>query len=424
MDNWTIVIITLILSGFFSGIEIAFVSSNRLKIELDKSKGFYNARIIASFATKPSKFIGALLLGNNIALVLYGIAMTNILTPWFNKVYINPFNTEFFILISQTIIATLIILVTAEFLPKVLFRIRPNAVLKFFAVPVKFIYFLLYPFVFIFIGFSEFVLRKLFRVVFDKEDYSFSPIDLGDYVKEFTQGENDESEISQEIQIFQNAIDFQNIKLRECMSPRTEIIALDEGDQIDQLRSKFIESGHSKILIYRENIDNIIGYTHSYDMFKKPESINEILRSIIIVPETMLANKVLSMMLAENKSVAVVVDEFGGTSGMITMEDIIEEIFGEIEDEHDVDDLFEKQVKEDEFMFSGRLEIDYLNEKYNLSIPTSDDYETLAGYIIHHYESIPQLNESMKIDNFNFKIVQAEQNRIELVNLKIRNQDL
>ncbi|PKP26788.1 MAG: hemolysin [Bacteroidetes bacterium HGW-Bacteroidetes-22] len=424
MDNWTIIIITLIFSGFFSGIEIAYVSSNRLKIELDKSKGLYNARIIASFATKPSKFIGTLLLGNNIALVLYGIAMANILTPWFSKIYMKPFNTEFFILISQTIIATLIILVTAEFLPKILFRIRPNAILKFFALPIKVIYFILYPFVFLFIGFSEFVLRKLFRVIFNTEDYSFSPIDLGDYVKEFTQGENDDSEISQEIQIFQNAIDFQNIKLRECMSPRTEIIALDESDTVELLRSRFIQTGHSKILIYRENIDNIIGYTHSYDMFKKPTTIREILRSIIIVPETMLANKVLSMMLIENKSVAVVVDEFGGTSGMITMEDVIEEIFGEIEDEHDTEDLIEKQIQSDEFLFSGRLEIDYLNEKYNLAIPTSDEYETLAGYILHHYENIPLMNESMKINNFHFKIVQAEKNRIELVNLKISNPDV
>lgn len=424
MDNWTIIIITLILSGFFSGIEIAYVSSNRLKIELDKSKGIYNARIIASFATKPSKFIGTLLLGNNIALVLYGIAMANILTPWFSKIYIQPFDTEFFILISQTIIATLIILVTAEFLPKILFRIRPNAILNFFAVPIKVIYYILYPFVFLFIGFSEFILRKLFRVVFNTEDYSFSPIDLGDYVKEFTQGDNDDSEISQEIQIFQNAIDFQNIKLRECMSPRTEIIALDENDTVELLRSRFIQTGHSKILIYRENIDNIIGYTHSYDMFKKPATIREILRSIIIVPETMLANKVLSMMLIENKSVAVVVDEFGGTSGMITMEDVIEEIFGEIEDEHDIEDLIEKQIQSDEFLFSGRLEIDYLNEKYNLSIPTSDEYETLAGYILHHYENIPLMNESMKIHNFHFKIVQAEKNRIELVNLKISNPDV
>lgn len=423
MDNWTFVILTLILSGFFSGIEIAFVSSNRLKIELDKSKGFFSARIIASFANIPSKFIGALLLGNNIALVLYGIAMTKILTPLFTQMFVSPFNTEFFILLSQTIVATFIILVTAEFLPKVLFRIRPNAVLKFFAIPVQILYFLLYPFVFIFIGFSEFVLKKLFRVAFEKEDYSFGPIDLGDYVKEFTQGENDESEISQEIQIFQNAIDFQNIKLRECMTPRTEIIALDESDPIEELRSSFIETGHSKILIYNESIDHIIGYTHSYDMFKKPQKINEILRSIIIVPETMLANKVLSMMLSENKSVAVVVDEFGGTSGMITMEDIIEEIFGEIEDEHDVEDLVEKEIKENEYLFSGRIEIDYLNEKYNLDIPNSDEYETLAGYIIHHYESIPLLNETISIDNYNFKIVQGEQNRIELVNLKARAHD-
>ncbi len=289
--------------------------------------------------------------------------------------------------------------------------------------PLRFIHFILYPFVFIFIGLSEFILKKLFRVTFGKEDYSFSPVDLGDYVKEFTQGENDESEISQEIQIFQNAIDFHNIKLRECMIPRTDIVALEINESVDVLRSSFIETGHSKILIFRENIDNIIGYTHSYDMFQKPETINEILRSIFIVPEAMLANKVLSMMLSENKSIAVVVDEFGGTSGMITMEDIIEEIFGEIEDEHDNEDLTEKQIDADEFMFSGRLEIDYINEKYQLGIPVTEDYETLAGYIIQHHESIPMMNEIIKIHKFSFKIVQAKKNRIELVHLKINKSD-
>ncbi|MCP4550651.1 MAG: HlyC/CorC family transporter [Bacteroidetes bacterium] len=418
MNNLTVVIITLILSAFFSGIEIAFISSNRLKVELDKSRGLLTARIISSFTNKPSKFIGALLLGNNLALVLYGIAMSRILSPWLLSIFSIPLQSEFFILFTQTIIATIIILVIAEFLPKVLFRIRPNSILNFFAVPIQVAYFLLYPFVFIFVGFSEVILKKLFRVNFKTEDYSFSPVDLGDYVKEFTKGNHDKSEIQQEIQIFQNAIDFQSIKLRECMIPRTEIAALEESDSLDQLRHRFIETGHSKILIYRENIDNIIGYTHSYDMFRKPIDIQSIVRSIIIVPETMLANKVLSMMVKNNKSVAVVVDEFGGTSGMITMEDIIEEIFGEIEDEHDIEDLIEKRISEDEFILSGRLEIDYLNQKYNLSIPTSEEFETLAGYIVHNYESIPLVNESIIIDTFSFKILKAEKTRIELVQLK------
>lgn len=417
MNNLTVVIVTLIFSAFFSGIEIAFISSNRLKVELDKGRGLYTARIISSFTNKPSKFISALLLGNNLALVLYGIAISRILSPWLLSIFSSPFQNEFFILFTQTIIATIVILVIAEFLPKVLFRIRPNSILNFFAVPIQIAYFILYPFVFIFVELSEIILKKLFRVNFKTENYSFSPIDLGDYVKEFTKGNYDESEIQQEIQIFQNAIDFQSIKLRECMIPRTEIIALEEEDSLDQLRLRFIKTGHSKILIYRDNIDNIIGYTHSYDMFRKPKKIHSIVRSISIVPETMLANKVLSMMIKDNKSVAVVVDEFGGTSGMITMEDIIEEIFGEIEDEHDVEDLIEKHISENEYIFSGRLEIDYLNEKYDLSIPSSEEYETLAGYIIHNYESIPIVNESILIDDFDFKILQAEKNRIELIQL-------
>jgi CBS domain containing-hemolysin-like protein len=421
MDNWTIVIITLLLSAFFSGIEIAFISSNRLKIEVDKSRGLFSAKIISAFAQKPSKFIGALLLGNNIALVIYGIAITRILKPWLVNNLPEPFSDEFIILFIQTLIATIFILITAEFIPKILFRIRPNTILNFFAFPVFLFYIIFYPFVFIFIGFSEQVLKKLFRVKFNFTKYSFSPIDLGDYVKEFTNNENEESEIQQDIQIFQNAIDFRNVKLRECMIPRTEIIALDELEKIDILKQAFIKTGHSKILIYNDSIDNIIGYTHSFDIFKKPEKIGNILKSIIIVPETMLANKVLSMMIKEQKSVAVVVDEFGGTSGMITMEDIIEEIIGEIEDEHDIEELTEKQLNEHEFIFSGRLEIDYLNEKYNLNIPELEDYETLAGFIIYYHESIPKSGDIITAEIFNFRIIKAEDNKIELVKLSIQN---
>ena len=421
MDNWTIVLITLLLSAFFSGIEIAFVSSNRLKIEVDKSRGLFSATILSMLAQKPSKFIGTLLLGNNIALVIYGIAMANILEPWLINLLPSFMAGEAWVLFIQTIIATILILITAEFIPKILFRIRPNKVLNIFSLPIYLFYLLLYPLVYTIIGFSEMILQKFFRVKFNQKIYSFSPIDLGEYVKEFTNGEHEESDIKQDMQIFQNAIDFRNVKLRECMIPRTEIFAVEKNDSLTELSKLFIQTGHSKILVYRDNIDNIIGYTHSFDMFKKPGNIDAILKSIIIVPETMMANKVLSMMIDEQKSVAVVVDEFGGTSGMITMEDIIEEIFGEIEDEHDIEELVEKKIDNTTFMFAGRLEIDYLNEKYNLNILEAEEYETLAGFIIHHYESIPQEGDVINIDQFSFRILQAEGNKIDLVKLLINN---
>lgn len=419
MDIW-LIITTLLLSAFFSGMEIAFISSNKLKIEVDKSKGMFSARILSDFTKTPSKFIGALLLGNNIALVIYGIAMAKLLEPVIINILPLHLSTEFVILIIQTIISTLIILFIAEFIPKALFRIYPNKILNFFAIPVKLFYLIFYPVIYVFIGFSEFVLKKLFRIKFTYEKYNFSPIDLDEYVKEFIPADDSESELNQEIQMFQNAIDFRNVKLRECMIPRTEIIALNENESIEILKQNFIDTGHSKILIYKESIDDIIGYTHSYDMFKNPTSIKSILKSVIIVPETMLANKVLSMMIQQHKSIAVVVDEFGGTSGMITMEDIIEEIFGEIEDEYDVEELIEKQTKNNEYIFSARLEIDYLNEKYKLNLPESDDYETLAGLMLHHYENIPKNGEQIIIGHFIFNILLASQTRIEQIHLKIK----
>ena len=419
MDIW-LIITTLLFSAFFSGMEIAFISSNKLKIEVDKSKGMFSARILSDFTKTPSKFIGALLLGNNIALVIYGIAMAKLLEPVIINILPLHLSTEFVILIIQTIISTLIILFIAEFIPKALFRIYPNKILNFFAIPVKLFYLIFYPVIYVFIGFSEFVLKKLFRIKFTYKKHNFSPIDLDEYVKEFIPADDSESELNQEIQMFQNAIDFRNVKLRECMIPRTEIISLNENESIDVLKQNFIDTGHSKILIYKESIDDIIGYTHSYDMFKNPSSIKSILKSVIIVPETMLANKVLSMMIQQHKSIAVVVDEFGGTSGMITMEDIIEEIFGEIEDEYDVEELIEKQIKNNEYIFSVRLEIDYLNEKYKLNLPESDDYETLAGLILHHHENIPENGEQIIIEHFIFNILLASQTRIEQIHLKIK----
>ncbi|MCD4746264.1 MAG: hemolysin family protein [Bacteroidales bacterium] len=421
MDSWITIIITLLLSAFFSGMEIAFVSSNKLKIELDRNKGLFSAKILSDFYKFPTKIIGALLLGNNIALVIYGIAMAKILEPVIINTLPDKLTTEFIILISQTILSTLLILIAAEFIPKVIFRINPNSILNFFAIPVKLFYLLFYPIIYVFIGFSEFLLKKIFRIKFTKEKFDFSHVDLDNYVKEFHSVDYKVNEVKQEIQMFQNAIDFRNIKLRECMIPRTEIAALEENDTIEKLKQLLIETGHSKILIYSDTIDNIIGYIHSSDMFKNPEDIKSITRSISIVPETMLANNVLSMLINEHKSIAVVVDEFGGTSGIITIEDIIEEIFGEINDEFDTVELIEKQINEQEYIFSARLEIDYLNEKYKLNLPESDDYETLGGLIINTHESIPKNNDEIIIDRFVFNIIKATETYIEQVQLKISN---
>ena len=418
MDPWLIVIIMLIFSAFFSGMEIAFISSNKLKVEVDKSKGSLSARILSDFINKPSRFIGALLLGNNVALVIYGTAMAILLEPFSYEVLPESMQHEYLILLFQTLISTFIILLVAEFVPKALFRIKPNVVLDLFAVPLLLFYYLFYPIIYILIGFSEWVLFRLFRLKSPNEKYVFSPIDLDEYIKEFSSGDQKE-EGSQEIQIFQNAINFKNVKLRECMVPRPEIEAVEVNEPIHEIRERFSSTGHSKILVFKDSIDNVIGYTHSFDMFRNPENIKDILKSIIIVPETIAANEVLKMMIQQHKSAAVVVDEFGGTSGMVTMEDIIEEIFGEIEDEYDVEEMIEKQVSHKEYIFSARLEIDYLNEKYNLDLPKREEFETLAGLIINYDESIPVEGDEILIDNFRFTILQATENRIEQVRLNI-----
>lgn len=419
MNPWIIVVITLLLSAFFSGVEIAFISANKLRIEVEKKKGKLPALILSHFINIPSKFIGVLLLGNNIALVIYGIAVTSLLEPFLTGLLPDYLNTKYVMLTIITIISTLVILITAEFIPKALFRISPNGILNFLSIPVYFFYYLFYPVIFIFIGISELILKKISRIKFTREKYVFSPIDLDEYIRKFSPNKVSEEEMTQEIQMFQNAIDFKNIKLRECMVPRTEIKALDINDSIDNLKKLLIETGHSKIPVYNDTIDNIIGYTHSFDLFKSPDNIKSILKSIIIVPETMLASEVLKTMIQEHKSTAVVVDEFGGTSGMVTLEDIIEEIFGEIEDEYDVEELVEDQLNDNEFIFSARLEIDYLNNKYELSIPESDEYETLAGFIISQFKDIPETNEEIKIFNFKFLILGATEKRIELVRMKV-----
>jgi CBS domain containing-hemolysin-like protein len=399
--------------------EIAFVTANKLKIEVDKNKDFLPARILSKFVKKPSRFIGALLLGNNIALVIYGIYIARILELPLRQLLPAGAGAEAMLLIAQTLVSTLIILLFAEFLPKILFRINPNSTLSFFAIPVYLFYILFYPVIIFFIGLSELTLKYLFKVNITQPDYAFGVVDLDHFLSESTAGKPEESEDYQEIQMFQNARDLGNIKLRECMVPRNEIIALNQNESIDKLNELFIESGHSKVLIYQDSIDNIIGYTHSYDLFRKPVSIKEITKPVMIVPETMPASTLLNKFMGERRSVALVVDEFGGTAGMLTIEDIIEEIFGEIDDEYDVEELAEKQIDENTYLFSGRHEIDYLNQKYRLDLPESDDYETLAGIIISFHESIPAENEEIRAGNFLFTIVRASETRIEEVLLKV-----
>ena len=414
-----VIIIMLLLSGFFSGMEIAFVSSSRLKQELDLKRKILSARILSLFYNNPSRFIGALLLGNNIALVVYGIAMAVLLEPLIISILPPGFNTDLVVLTIQTILSTLIILITAEFLPKVVFRINPNATLKFFALPVWLFYFVSYPIILLYLGISEVLLKYVFRMQLDNKSYVFTPIDLENYVKEFQSDEESQETLNQEIQMVQNVIGFKNIKLRDCMVPRTDIKAIEINDDVEKLRELFSSTGHSKVMLYNESIDHLTGYVHAYDMFSKPSSIREISRLAEVYPETMLASELLNIFIKTRKSAAIVLDEFGGTSGIVTMEDIIEEIFGEIEDEYDNEEILEKQVSDSEYIFSSRMEIDYLNEKYKFNLEVSDEYETLAGFIIHFHESIPEVKETIEIPPFRFTILKSSGNRIEEVKLEI-----
>lgn len=396
--------------------EIAFVSANRLMVELERKKGRLPARVISYFNRKPDYFISTMLIGNNIALVIYGIEMAIILEP----LVLRFTSSEIIILVIQVIVSTLLILFTAEFLPKMLFRINPNGFLNVFSIPMLVFYVLLYPITITIIGISNFLLKYVGRVKTLKgsRKNAFSKVDLAHLIKESQTAREHENEEESEMKILQNALDFSKVKLRDCMVPRTDIVAVEENTSIDILRMKFIESGYSKIIVYKENIDNIIGYVSSKDLFENPGSIQSALVRPVIVPETMPANKLLRKLMHEHKSLAVVVDEFGGTSGMITIEDLIEEIIGEIEDEHDVSEFVERKINENEFIFSARLEIAYLNEKYNLDIPESDDYDTLAGFILYYNENFPKANQLLTINSFVVKILKIENTRIDLVNIK------
>ncbi len=419
MQELLIIFLSLLFSAFFSGMEIAFISSNKLRIEIDKKHKSFSSKIIAIFTKNPSRYIATMLVGNNVALVIYGIAIAGILQEPLIQLFKN--DAEVLVLLIQTIISTLIILFTAEFLPKTLFRINPNGALKVFSLPILFFYVLLYPITIFSIALSNFTMKYILKVRIANESGKqiFGKVDLNHLVEE-GHLELDESESDiQDLKIFKNAMELSSLKVRDCMIPRTEIVALEIESPIQQLLDTFTQSGLSRILIYRNNIDNVIGYVNTKDMFQNPEHIGDHLKSLPIVPETLRVNKILKTFIKDQKNIALVLDEFGGTSGMITTEDIIEEIFGEIQDEHDITDLIEEIIDDKHFKFSGRLEIDHLNESYQMDIPKSDEYETLAGFIIFHHENIPSLNESIQIGRFSMKIIQVSANKIELVELTL-----
>ncbi|WP_299435274.1 hemolysin family protein [uncultured Maribacter sp.] len=423
-----IIIISLLFSAFFSGMEIAFISANKIHIEIEKKQEGFLARILTLLTKKPSKFIATMLIGNNIALVIYGLYMGELLMSIFLNIqgtttgFFHVFLTDFS-LFTQTLISTLIILVTAEFLPKVLFQIYSNTLLKVLAFP-AYIFYILFSIISDFVlKVSDFILKTLFKTDGDEVQLAFSKIELGDYITEQMETVEANDEVDSEIQIFQNALEFTAVKAREVMVPRTEITAVELHESPKDLAKLFTETGYSKILIYKDTIDDIIGYIHSYELFKKPKTLKSILLPVELVPETILIHDILKILTKKRKSIAVVLDEYGGTSGIITVEDIVEELFGEIEDEHDSTDLREEKIDEANFLFSARLDVDYINENYKLELPESDEYETLGGFIVYKTGEIPEQNSEIIIDNFQFTILEVSNTKIDLVALKIIEED-
>jgi len=412
------------LSAFFSGMEMAYISSNKIHIELEKKKGGFIAKILSKITENPSKFIATMLVGNNISLVIYGLFMGDFIMTWLEGTistqndYLNYIVTHFGLLI-QTIVSTLVILVTAEFLPKVFFQIYGNTLLKFFALPAYFFYLLFYTISWLVMSISDFVLKKFFKTEGDELQLSFSKIELGNYITEQMESVDKSDDVDSEIQIFKNALEFAEVKAREVMVPRTEIVAIELHENTKNLTKIFTETGFTKLLVYKDTIDDIIGYIHSFDLFKKPKTIKSIIHPIEFVPETMLINNTLDSLIKKRKSIAVVLDEYGGTSGMMTVEDIIEELFGEIEDEHDNIVLIEEQINEISFKFSARQDVDYINDKFKLNLPEAEQYETLGGLIVYNTQEIPTKGEKVKINNFIFTILEASSTKIDLVQLDL-----
>ncbi len=397
--------------------EIAFVSSNKLRFELDRKQQNLTSYILTIFYTHPQNFISTMLVGNNISLVIYGLLMAKVLDP-----ALKFMESQALITITQTILATIIVIITGEFLPKTIFRVNPNLWLRIFAWFIFIIYIVLYP-VSLFSSWLSIKLIKLFKVKINQQvqDKAFSRVDLNYLLQESYLSSEEEEELNNEVKIFQNALDFSKVRLRDCSVPRTEIIALEYDVDISILKQTFIETGLSKIPIYKGDIDNIIGYIHSSEMFEHQNEWKKHINSIPIVPESMAAQKLMKLLMQQKKSIAVVVDEFGGTSGIITLEDIIEEIFGDIKDEHDLIEYVAEQKSDNEFILSGRLEVEAANSKFNLKLPESDEYDTIAGFILHNHQHFPKLNEVIRIENFSIKCLKVSDNRIVLVKLSIEN---
>ena len=413
-----IIILCLLLAALFSGMEIAFISANKIYLEIEKKQVGFLSRILTKLTANPSKFIASMLIGNTIVLVIYGFFMGDLLMQYI--VQLGYHLTDLSNVLLQTAISTFVVLITSEFLPKVFFQIYANSLIKFFALPAYFFY-LLFSFISTFVlWISDFILRRFFKTKGDEIPLFFSKVELGNYISEQMNSVDDQENIDSEIQIFQNALEFSGVKARDIMTPRTEIAAVEIHDSVSELKQKFIETGYSKILVYQNSLDDLLGYVHSFDLFKKPRTIKSVLISVEFVPETMSVKDILDVLTKKRRSVAVVLDEYGGTSGILTVEDIVEELFGEIEDEHDaLEELTEEKISDTEFMLSARLEVEYINQTYKLQIPEDDSYSTLGGFIVSHTKEIPQKGEELKLEGFHFFIEQATAQKIELVKMTL-----
>lgn len=415
-----IIISCLVLSAFFSGIEIAYVSANRIFLEIEKNQNNLNSKMISKITKHPSKFIISMLVGNNISLVIYGIFMgERIIDLFFQNSIIDDSSLR--ILLYQTIISTIVILLTAEFLPKVFFQLYSNSLIKFFSIPAAFFYYLFSPITFIITKISDLVLKYFFGSESDKTNFSFSKGELGDYIEEQVDSVPNKDHLDSEIQIFKNALEFSKLKARDAMVPRTEIIAMEKNCKINKLIELFSSKGISKIPIYNNNIDDIIGYVHAFEMLKKPKTIKNILLPIELIPETIPINEALNRLKIKQKSLAVVIDEYGGTSGILTVEDIVEELFGEIEDEHDLVDHHEVKIDKGKYEFSARLEVNFINEKYGINLPCDEDYDTLGGLVVHNTEDIPKKNDLVELEHFIFTILEVSSTKIEKIGVEIRH---
>lgn len=422
MQPFVPAIIYLLLSAFFTGVESAFISANKLKIEVDKGRDLFSAKLVSGFFSNPTIFRGTLWLWNILAMVMYTVYADHFFVLLIREYLSETYTSHALVLLVEILLIALIYIIFAESVPGIIFRTNANTLLKISALPVYIIYIITYPLVVTLMHLGRLLLKYMFRANVNIQDTTFSMSDLDNLLSDTNIEPVKESEEYQELQMFVNARDLSNIKLREFMVPRNEIVAIDKTQTPGELGSLIVESGHSKIIVFDQSIDNTVGYAHAYDIFSRPSAIAEIIKPLIIVPGTMTADRLLNKFIVERKSVALVVDEFGGTDGMLTIEDILEEIFGDIEDEYDVEEDEDKQIGENEYLVSGRLEIDYLNEKYNLGLPESDDYQTLAGYIIHFHENIPSPNEEISIGNSSFIITEASETKIEKVLIKVKRE--